>query len=321
MTTREEEAWLLGACVVVAGGGTFWSDGILSVTETVLSIAFGLAALALMAAVARMRANITGAQSTIADLRQQIATDGRVNQLQAELIAAKREALELTTKLERQKTADNIDALIKLYAKKLQMTRQQIQIEQQRLTRVQLTTDVTSELKLKYGHGAGAGGGGGGDDADDTLNTTLAVEAEQLNQTQKAYIDAANGAVDLDISGIDAGVVPPAAEALDTAAGKLNKQGTILASLEEVCDPFGDVRSALSALKEANHMAGSEGELKVDLALTEFSLIEDEAAPHLREELGYGDKQKAWSSIIQPSTTTGGGEVFEATNVLLNGIA
>ena len=124
-------------------------------------------------------------------------------------------------------------------AKKLQMTRQQIQIEQQRLTRVQLTTDVTSELKLKYGHGAGAGGGGGGgggDDADDTLNTTLAVEAEQLNQTQKAYIDAANGAVDLDISGIDAGVVPPAAEALDTAAGELNRQGQILAS-EHPVDP------------------------------------------------------------------------------------
>ena len=45
-----------------------------------------------------------------------------------------------------------------------------------------------------------------------------------------------------------------------------------------LCDPFGDDRSALSALKEANHMAGSEGELKVDLALTEFSLIEDEAS-------------------------------------------
>ena len=125
-------------------------------------------------------------------------------------------------------------------AKKLQMTRQQIQIEQQRLTRVQLTTDVTSELKRKYGHGAGAaggGGGGGGDDADDTLNTTLAVEAEQLNQTQKAYIDAANGAVDLDISGIDAGGGNnAAAEALDTAAGDINKQGKILAS-EHPVDP------------------------------------------------------------------------------------
>ena len=46
--TAMHQAWLLGACVIVAGGGTFWSDGILSVTETVLSIAFGLAALALV---------------------------------------------------------------------------------------------------------------------------------------------------------------------------------------------------------------------------------------------------------------------------------
>lgn len=48
MAASTHQATLLGVIAVVAGGGTFWMDGHMSVTEAVLSIAFGLAALALV---------------------------------------------------------------------------------------------------------------------------------------------------------------------------------------------------------------------------------------------------------------------------------
>eukprot|EP00729_Bicosta_minor_P016246 gene16246-17864_t len=283
MAASTHQATLLGVIAVVAGGGTFWMDGHMSVTEAVLSIAFGLAALALMAAVSRMRANLTEARSTITVLKQQLATDNRVVQLQTELTAARRDALELDTKLERHETASDIDALIKLYAKKLMATRQQIQIETQRLNQVRFTAKYLSDLKQKVVEGSAVGGGdraghggssgGGGEEPD--LNTTLDGTTDQLDESLHNYIGATNDAENLNISGIFAKKSDSEkAKKVDEAAAELSGQGAVLAALEQLCEPLADLK-----------------------------------------ELGYEGKKLAWTSTITPSKDTGGGTVFEAVKV------